>query len=207
MRKTLIYLFILTINIASCIKDDQCGPFANLYKLKNMEWYSGAVKISSTADSTYSETGRSDSIFYREYAIMAQPQLAHFYGYQQQHHFIPQAYACSPAEPKPTDTITDIKIYTNKDFNDKFKEGSDVTSLFDIYTDVYLKDQIYFNKRMDIGEYLNLKPLVSRQRTYFILKESPNGEIKRSFDIQIKFTGNDVESALFTTQETLILKD
>ena len=209
MRTKIALIFILiTVSIVSCVKDDDgCGgPFPNLFKVTGIDWESGlAEQITTAYDTSYKVINIEDTIPYNNFGIVAKLTTELFYGSSNRFSFFPSAFACSPAEPSPADTILGINVITNQDFNEKHSKGTDVSAFFNVFTRVYT-DQDWGNKKLlSLYEFNRSNSLAPRHELFLLLKGIPTSEINRSFTVKIKLKGETLRIEEFTTDKVLIL--
>ncbi len=211
MNKRFLIIFIgyfapLIFGAISCNKwINDCGPFPDKYKVKSLKWNIYKAKYSMNADPrlVLSEITE-DSIIYNEYSIHIYNEAEEYFSLGNKTNsfgFINFAYACSPKYPSTDESIKDIQIYCNKDYNSNHTAGTNLADLFDIVV-FYPYNQLY-EEKFDLSDYLATFPPVPNQMT-FILRDPPAFTNEFEFRVEYYLEGIDHDYFEHKTRRVII---
>lgn len=192
MKRTLVLILILAItNIQiSCIKDDNygCGGGTNTTK--------ATISELSSSVGTFTKSGFSDAIS-NEYDVAAiritissmnRSKISALHN--NSFSFINSAYACSPAEPAPTQAIESIIITSESSVFSQGKEYPKGENLIELFKVGYS----YYNDGLTVNEF------IERQNSdlwifgylgadaVFQLTSQPDSSINQSFTFLFEFS-------------------
>lgn len=199
---TLVSLFML-IAISCNITGDDCGPFNDKFKTVDFQTDLKNFTISEDLglDVQYS-TLESDTIGFDKFGLSMFP-VGEFYSLSSERlnsfSLIPLAFACSPAIPVSEETITDIEIFSNRNFNSEYTSGENLAELFEI---VFLYHNSGY-QRSNINEFLSSEPDVPDE-IFLVLKSAPETAEPIAFTIKYSQDGIDMNSYEFST-ETIVI--
>ncbi len=207
-RKTIfayIYLVsLLTIVAISCnIIVDDCGPFPD--KFKTVDFITDSKSISISDESylriEYS-TLESDTIGYDKFGFTMFP-VAEYYSLNNKRlnsfSFIPSAFACSPTTPVSEEVITNIEIFSNKNFSSEYTSSDNLAELFDII--FHYRKSGYQRKKLN--EFLNSEPTVPDEMV-LVLKVAPETTEPIQFTVKYSQNGITMNFFEFTTESIVI---
>lgn len=194
-------LFIfLTI---SCDSPTDCGPFHDKFSVKG--FYTSAKQITHYDSSTRSiqlSDAQSDTVRYTEYAIEMLPEAEFYYSgtiNKLNFRLVRSAYACSPSIPVSDDTILDLKIFSDTDFNSEYPAGKDLRGIFDVYAH-YMGEGL---QRFSLSDFIADNPSVPDQ-LILLLNESPAEAAGFQFTIHYSQDGDKLTDYEFTTRTLTI---
>lgn len=206
-KKTLfIYISIIgisTILTVSCnIIGTDCGPFTNTnYKITD---FSTSLKQIVFTDPISQDVQLSslekDTLEFSELAIHMIPETESYTAQAKfDFSFFETAYACSPPIPSSEDKITDVQIFSDKDYNTEFSSQNNLSRLFDIIVQYPNRGK----QRVSLSEFLTLNP---EAPTKIILIPITAPSTTNSFQFTIKYfqDGLELDQYEFTTNSIVI---
>lgn len=111
------------------------------------------------------------------------------------------AFACSPPSPDYADKIEDIQIFSNADYNARFKEGENLKSLLRVSSSA---GSDYFTDGLKVDEYIASNNRIDERGLFFTFSESPDES--RLHDLTIRYILESGEIHEFTIEDVLIRK-
>ena len=166
MHKKVVILFSLLFvfslfSILSCVK---CGPFPDKYKVIDVKIEPVSVDY-DTAGLTLPVLTELDTnpVHYTQFGLLLNPITQTYFSsnfYPNSFGIINSAYACSPVKPYTDDYITNIEIYTDKDFDAKHSKDDNLAEYFDVFV---ADNQTNTVLKKDLISYLKSKPTVPHQ--------------------------------------------
>jgi hypothetical protein len=185
-------------------EDVGCGPFPDKFKVKDFSvsikkvtGYGGPINAIRLAEI---ENG---SVQFDELAIDMRPDQEFFFSRQPQQsnsYFVRSVHACSPTRPVSDDTILDIQINSDKDFNSEFAAGDNLVELFDVYAR-YERGGIV---QLDLPTFIDSQPNAP-DHLVFLLKSEPGEATEFQFTIQYFQEGEALSYFEATTDPVTIL--
>ncbi len=209
-KKTILAYILLVcfsmITVVSCnLTDDDCGPFDD--KFKTVDFQAGLKNIiiseGQGLDVQYN-TLESDTISFDKFGIAMFP-VGESYSLNSKQlnsfSLIPSAFACSPPNMVSEEMITDIKIFSSRNFNSEYTSGENLVELFDIV--VLYRNSGY--QRRNLIEFLSSDPNVPDE-IFLVLKSAP--ETTEPIQLTVKYSQNgiDMDFYEFTTGDIIITK-
>jgi hypothetical protein len=202
---SIIGIFLL-LTVSCEIFDDDCGPFNNYnYKITGFETnLKQVVYIDSVNQDVQLSSPENDTLYFDELAIQMIPDTES-YTAQAKHKlnfsFSETAYACSPPIPSSEDKITDIQIFSNKNYSNEFSSQENISELFDIVVQYPNRG----NQRFSLNEFLAAKP---EAPTEIILLPNTAPSSTNSFQFTVKYfqDGLELDEYQFTTDSIVIKK-
>lgn len=199
---TLVSLFMI-IAISCNITGDDCGPFNDKFKTVDFQAGLKSITISGnpSLDVQYS-TLESDTIGFDKFGLSMFPVLESYsLNLERLDSFslIPSAYACSPPIPVSEEMITDIEIFSNRNFNLEYTSGENSAELFEI---VFLYRNSGY-QRSNLNEFLSSEPNVPDE-IFLVLKSAPETTEPIQFTIKYSQDGIDMDSYEFSTEAIVI---
>lgn len=200
---TMVSLFML-IAISCNITEDDCGPFNDKFKTVAFQAGSKNITISEnpSLDVQYS-TLESDTIGFDKFGLSMFPVLESYsLNLERLNSFslIPSAFACSPPIPVSEEMITDIEIFSNRNFNSEYTSGENLAELFEIV--VLYRGSGY--QLSNLNEFLSSEPNVPDE-IFLVLKSAPVTTEPIQFTIKYSQNGIDMDSYEFTTEAVVII--
>lgn len=184
--------------------EDECGPFTNRFKVTGFKTSLKTITITENSPINFSLNDlKTDSVSFSELAINLNPITE---AYQAQLHskqaisFLPNAYACSPPHITSDETITDIQVFTDSDFNENYSSTDNIAQLFDFI--VHYDGKGY--QKHDLNEFLNTKPETPYQMI-LVLKTQPDSSKSLQFTIKYFQDGLELNQFEFTTASVVVL--
>lgn len=190
MLRKIISIFIIgsiiqILLLVSCSKLDSeinnCGNYPNRFKItgfnltenkiekfNSRNYYWGTDSISSNDTVTFDSLSIGLIPIKKEYFAVNKP-----HGFS----FLSESFACRPIPAYCEASIDYILITCDKDYNNSFKAGEDLLSLFDVVIfDAYKEINFY---RLSLKDFMALKPN-GKDLLFLILNEPPsrNGSYK-----------------------------
>lgn len=201
---SIIGIFIL-LTVSCEIIDPGCGPFTNnSYKVTNFETSLKQVVFTDPISQNVTLSSlENDTLDFDELAILMVPDMES-YTVQAKHKlnfsFSETAYACSPPIPSSEDKITDIQIFSNKNYSNEFSSQENISELFDIV----VKYPNRGNQRFRLNEFLAAKP---EAPTEIILLPNTAPSSTNSFQFTVKYfqDGLELDKYEFTTDSIVIV--
>lgn len=199
---TLVSLFMI-IAISCNITGDDCGPFNDKFKTVDFQAGLKSITISEnpSLDVQYS-TLESDTIGFDKFGLSMYPVLESYsLNLERLSSFslIPSAFACSPPIPVSEEMITDIEIFSNRNFNSEYTSGENLAELFEIV--VLYRGSGY--QLSTINEFLSSEPNVPDE-IFLVLKSAPETTKPIQFTIKYSQDGIDMDSYEFSTEAIVI---
>ena len=207
-KKTIVAYILLVsfsmIAVVSCnLTDDDCGPFDDKFKTIDFQAELKSITISGNPDlNVQYSTLESNTIGFDDFGLAMFP-VGESYSLNSERFdsfsFIPSAFACSPSIMVSEEVITDIEIFSNRNFNSEYTSGENLAELFEI---VFL----YRNKgyqRSTLSEFLSSEPNVPDE-LFLVLKSAPETTEPIQFTIKYSQDGIDMDSYEFTTEAVVI---
>jgi len=199
---TLVSLFMITA-ISCNITGDDCGPFDD--KFKTVEFSTDLKNISISEnpglDVQYN-TLESDTIGFDRFSITMFP-IGEYYSLNSERlnsfSLIPSAFACSPPIPVSEEMITNIEIFSNRNFSSEYASGENLAELFEIV--VLYRNSGY--QRSNLNEFLSSEPNVPDE-IFLMLKSEPETTEPIQFTVKYSQDGIDMNSYEFTTEAVVI---
>lgn len=199
---TLVSLFMI-IAISCNITGDDCGPFDN--KFKTVDFQAGLKNISISEnpglDVQYS-TLESDTIRFDKLGLSMFP-IGEYYSMNSERvnsfSLIPSAFACSPPIPVSEEMITNIEIFSNRNFNSEYTSGENLADLFEIV--ILYRGSGY--QLSNLNEFLSSEPNVPDE-IFLVLKSAPETTEPIQFTVKYSQNGLDMDSYEFTTEAIVI---
>jgi len=208
-KKTLfIYISIVGIFIiltVSCnITGTDCGPFTN-YNYKITDFTTSLKQIAYTdpiSQDVQLSSLEKDTLVFSELAIHMIPNTESYTAQAKPEFnlsFFETAYACSPPIPSSEDKITDIQIFSNKDYSNEFSSQNNLSELFDIIVRYPNRS----NQRVSLSEFLTSNP---EAPTEIVLIPTTAPSTTNSFQLTIKYfqDGLELDHYEFTTNSIVI---
>jgi len=199
---TLVSLFMITA-ISCNITGDDCGPFDD--KFKTVE-FSTDLKNTSISENpgldVQYNTLESDTIGFDRFSITMFP-IGEYYSLNSERlnsfSLIPSAFACSPPIPVSEEMITNIEIFSNRNFSSEYASGENLAELFEIV--VLYRNSGY--QRSNLNEFLSSEPNVPDE-IFLMLKSEPETTEPIQFTVKYSQDGIDMNSYEFTTEAVVI---
>jgi len=211
LKKALFsYIFIVGIFIlltVSCgITDTGCGPFTNYnYKITDFETsLKQVIYINPINQDVELGALEKDTLDFDELVIQMLPDTES-YTAQASHKlnfsFFETAYACSPPIPSSEDKITDIQIFSNKNYSTEFSSQQNISELFDIVVQYPNRG----SQRLSLNEFLATNP---EAPTEIILLPNTAPSSTNSFQFTVKYfqDGLELDEYQFTSDSIVIKK-
>ncbi len=208
IRKTLALftslVILLTVITISCnVTGDDCGPFNSKFKTVDFDTDLKIISISENRGlNVQYRTLESDTIEFDKFGISMFP-VTEFYSLNTKlHHsfsLIPSAFACSPLIPVSEEVITDIEIFSDRDFNSSYSSGDNLADVFEVI--VFTFNTGYH--RYDLINFLSYEPIVP-DKIFLLLKVTPETTEPIQFTVKYSQNGIDMNSFEFTTEPIFI---
>lgn len=207
-KKTItLFLFLIVsplFMMTSCfLHEDECGPFSNHYKVTGFETALKKIAISENASFSFNLNElESDSVSFTELAIRLLPKTEMYQAKlrsKQTISLFPNAYACSPPPLTSDETITDIQIFSSKNYNDEFSSTDNIAHLFDI---IVLYNKIGYQK-FELNEFLTTNPETPLE-IILLPKKQPGTPKPLQFTIKYFQDGLELNQFEFTTETVVI---
>ncbi len=161
------------VTAISCnVTGDDCGPFDDKFKTVEFSTDLKNIFISeiSGLDVQYN-TLESDTIGFDRFSITMFP-ISEYYSLNSERlnsfSLIPSAYACSPPIAVSEEMITNIEIFSNRNFSSEYTSGENLAELFEIVA-LYRNSEY---QRSNLNEFLNSEPNVPDE-IFLMLKSAP----------------------------------
>jgi hypothetical protein len=207
-RKALVaYIFLVSlfmlIAISCNITGDDCGPFDDTFKTIDFQTDLKSVSISDDPflDVQYSPLG-SDTTAFDTFSITMIP-VAESYslntGSLKSSSLLPSAFACSPPIPVSEETITNLEIFSNKNFNSEYASGDNLAELFEV---IFLYRNSGY-QRMDLNDFITSEANVPDE-IFLLLRSAPDTTEPIQFTIEYSQNGIDMDSYEITTKSIVI---
>lgn len=207
-RKSIFLLFsvlvLSTLVTTSCNLDANCD-FDNRFHVIDFNVYENQITYPDDTGLPFFAQIGNEPLPYYEYALSLtpigqtyrsdNPPSASLFAVQ-------SAKACSPEPLKNEEPITGIRITADKDFNEEYPAGSDLTPVFDVLT-LYL-DSGYTTQR--VQAFLNQSPFVPDQLS-FILNTEPAEDQTFRFTVELDMDGVNVQEVSITSNPITISVD
>lgn len=196
-------IFFAIITVSCNISGNECGPFDGKFKTVgfNTDLITILIQDGSISDVQYSFL-ESDTIEFDRFGLSMFP-VAKYYALNtvrpNSFSLMPSAFACSPPIPVSEETITDIQIFSNKNFNSEYAIGENLADLFEII--VFYGGSGY--QRSTLNEFLSSEPNVPDE-IFLALKSAPATTKPVQFTVNYSQNGIDMNSYEFTTQAIVI---
>ena len=206
-KVTGIYLFLVSlflITAVSCnVTGDDCGPFDG--KFRTLSFTASIQRISISNDPGLFvdyESPESDTLSFDIFGLSMFP-VRESYSLNTERmpsfSLFPKAYACSPAIPVSEEMITDLKVYSNSNFNSKYSAGDNLAPLFEV---IFLyRDSGY--RQFELNEFLATEPHVPDE-LFLILKEAPDTAAPIQFTVSYSQEGTEMNSFEFTSEPIVL---
>jgi hypothetical protein len=200
MKKFTVFVFVMVLTNVPISCNFGCGPFTPLEaRITDLSASVGTLDSSSdfsTVKSTdFNTVAIEVMISNMDYSEMA--------AIEKRINFSFVAFACSPPEPQPTQTIESIELFSNESIftNDgKFEAGESLNELFNV-----TKYSVNI-ETISIAEYIEVQQEYLEHFAYFgdnivfQLKEKPDSIINQTIFIEFEFSNEEsisVETDLF----------
>ena len=198
-----LLVFLLAIGACDSTVGTDCGPFED--KFKTTDFSSAARK--ATFDSLKVEPNLSpiedDTLDEGHFAVRMEP-VKMLYSQKStssgSFQIISSAYACSPPIPTSDEVIKDIRIYSDKDFNDGYPAGKDLAELFDV---VVLNRAEYGYRRFELPNFVEQKPNAA-DKLILILKARPETTSSFQFTVEYEQEGKGLANYDFETNPVVL---
>ncbi len=197
-RIAVLLVGYFVFSILASVSCEPCGGEAGRYRMQGLT--AEGVLIDTTGGYHYSSVTAGDTIPYGNFGILLDADLEFFYvqGTPPALELLSAAYACSPALPTTTESLKDMRIYANADFDSLHPAGTNLADVFDVfsYTDF---------KRIKLSEYLSRYPSVPYGGEWILLLRTPPDSARKFvFTIKTEQFGGKYTSFQATTQEVII---
>ncbi|WP_020404804.1 hypothetical protein [Gracilimonas tropica] len=207
-KVTGIYFFLVSlvlITAASCnVAGDDCGPFDDKFRTVNFTASIQSISISDDPGLYVDyESPESDTLSFDRFGLSMFP-VQEFYTLNERvpsFSIFPKAYACSPAIPVSEEMITDLKVYSNSNFNSEYSAGENLAPLFEVV--VLYRNSGY--RQFELNEFLASEPHVPDE-LFLILKEAPDTAATIQFTVSYSQDGTEMKAFEFTS-EPIVLTD
>lgn len=207
-KKTIVAYILLVsfsmITVVSCnLTDDDCGPFDDKFKTVDFQAELKSITISESPglNLQYS-TLESDTVGFDTFGLSMFP-IGEYYSMNSERFnsfsLIPSSFACSPPIPVSEEMITDLEIFSNRNFNSEYTSGENLAELFEI---VFLYGNSGYQKS-NLNEFLSSEPNVPDE-LFLVLKSAPETTEPIQFTVKYSQDGIDMDSYEFTTEEFVI---
>lgn len=199
---TLVNLFII-IAISCNVTGDDCGPFDDKFKTVDFQTDLKSITISEnpSLDVQYTSLD-SDTIRLEKFGLAMFP-VGEYYSLNTKRlnsfSFLPSAFACSPPIPVSEEMITDVEIFSNRNFNSEYTSGENLAELFEVV--VLYRNSGY--QRSNLNEFLSSEPNVPDE-IFLLLKSAPETTEPIQFTVKYSQDGIDMDSYEFTTKAVVI---
>lgn len=200
----LVVLFTFISISCNTPTDLNCGPFPDKFRIID---FSTSIKSVTYNDSSplsiqFSEI-QSDSIQFDEYAIEMYPVTEVFFSNvldKINFQIIQRAYACSPINPASDDKITDIQIYSDKNFSSEYPAGENLAELFEVYA-LYMREG---PRRVKLTDFIAEEPNAPDQ-LIFLLQSGPSEATEVQFTVRYYQDGEKLSEFEFLTEPITII--
>jgi len=207
-KKTIVAYILLVsfsmIAVVSCnLTDDDCGPFDNKFKTVDFQAELKSITISENPDlNVQYSTLESDTVGLDKFGLAMFP-VGESYALNSKplnsFSFIPSAFACSPPIPVSEEMITDIEIFSSRNFNSEYTSGENLAELFEIV--VLYRNSGY--QQSNLNDFLSSEPNVPDE-IFLVLKSAPETTDPIQFTVKYSQDGIDMDSYQFSTEEVVI---
>jgi hypothetical protein len=182
MKKSRIIalLFISFITAFSCT---DCGPFPDKSRVKDI--LLNTYKINNQNNNIILNIIDNQSIIYNELAFEITPEIETFFSLKKRFNslnLVQTAYACDPITPEMVDTITNIELYSNSNYNTTHPAN---TNLADI---IKVKLPQSISNDYSLINYLELNPKFPSSML-LLFNEPPLSNTSHRFTIKIYTNG------------------
>jgi hypothetical protein len=207
-KKTIVAYILLgcfsMIAVVSCnLTGNDCGPFDD--KFKTVDFQAGLKNITiseSPGLNVQYSTLDSDTVGFDTFGLSMFP-VGKYYSVNSERFnsisLIPSAFACSPPIPVSEEMITDIEIFSNRNFNSEYTSGENLAELFEIV--VFYDNSGY--QKSNLNEFLSSEPNVPDE-IFLVLKSTPETTEPIQFTVKYSQDGIDMDSYEFTTEAVVI---
>ena len=193
----------MVIAISCNVTGDDCGPFDD--KFKTVDFQAGLKSITISENPSLNvqySTLESDTIGFDKFGLSMFP-VGEYYSMNSERFnsfsLIPSAFACSPPIPVSEEMITDIGIFSNRNFNSEYTSGENLVDLFEII--VLYRGSGY--QLSNLNEFLSSEPNVPDE-ILLVLKSAPETTEPIQFTVKYSQNGIDMDSYEFTTESIVI---
>jgi len=117
-------------------------------------------------------------------------------------HLLPAAHACSIAEPRSEETITDIRIRSNRSFRGR-APGDTLSPFFEV---VAINQAAYGVQRFELAEFLSMEPRAVDE-LILLLNARPDTTNRFQFTVEYEQVGPGLKAHEYTTAPVVLTAD
>lgn len=212
MEKNTLYnvlaaILIATIVIIACELpvDPDCGPFKDRFMAVDFKTQINRITCLDTLHTDIQfMIMDTDTFSFDEFAITMYPVAEYYFSNRHSNRlafFISNVYACSPIHPSSDEVIRDIRIYSDRNFNEGYPAGENLAEMFDVIVLYY--SSLHGYRRYDLREFLLSEHTVPDEMN-FVLTSQPEYTDRIQFTIEYEMHGLVLEYYEVTTDPIVL---
>ncbi len=207
MKRLFAFALLLGLPAAFAACDmvvDDCGPFDNTFEITGFQTEALETEVSGDSLSTHLRLTpiEGDTVAYDRFAIRMLAQIDTYSADAESSpsfSLVRRAYACSPPPLASEETIRDIQIYSDQDFDAAHPAGTDLAGLFDVF--VFYQRNGY--ERADLNAFVAGAPNAAEELV-LVLKAAPQAAGAFRFTVKYFQEGRALDYYEFETESVTI---